>query len=75
MPYGKPLMGSSLIKVVTMCHCPIGDAIHKVVFHMTLHDWFDFVRVRSATCDEGLTSTKDGGTCLRRLNMFRKEVH
>ena len=25
--------------------------------------------------DEGLTSTKDGGICLRRLNMFRKEVH
>ena len=25
--------------------------------------------------DEGLTSTKDGGTCLRRLSMFRKEVH
>jgi len=25
--------------------------------------------------DEGLTPTKDGGTCLRRLNMFRKEVH
>jgi len=26
-------------------------------------------------CDEGLTPTKDGGTCLRRLSMFRKEVH
>jgi len=25
--------------------------------------------------DEGLTLTKDGGTCLRRLSMFRKEVH
>jgi len=25
--------------------------------------------------DEGLTPTKDEGTCLRRLNMFRKEVH
>jgi len=25
--------------------------------------------------DEGLTPTKDGGTCLRRLRMFRKEVH
>jgi len=25
--------------------------------------------------DEGLTPTKDGGTCLRRLNMFRNEVH
>jgi len=25
--------------------------------------------------DEGLTPTKDGGTCLRRLSMFRKEVH
>ena len=24
---------------------------------------------------EGLTPTKDGGTCLRRLSMFRKEVH
>jgi len=24
--------------------------------------------------DEGLTPTKDGGTCLRRLSMFRKEV-
>jgi len=25
--------------------------------------------------DEGLTPTKDGGTCLRRLSMFRKEGH
>jgi len=25
--------------------------------------------------DEGLTPIKDGGTCLRRLSMFRKEVH
>ena len=25
--------------------------------------------------DEGLTPTKDGGTCLKRLSMFRKEVH
>ena len=25
--------------------------------------------------DAGLTPTKDGGTCLRRLSMFRKEVH
>jgi len=25
--------------------------------------------------DEGLTPTKDGGTCLIRLSMFRKEVH
>ena len=25
--------------------------------------------------DKGLTPIKDGGTCLRRLSMFRKEVH
>ena len=25
--------------------------------------------------DEGLTPAKDEGTCLRRLSMFRKEVH
>jgi len=25
--------------------------------------------------DEGLTPTNDGGICLRRLSMFRKEVH
>jgi len=25
--------------------------------------------------DEGLTPTKDGGTCLRGLSMLRKEVH
>ena len=25
--------------------------------------------------DEGLTPTKDEATCLRRLSMFRKEVH
>jgi len=25
--------------------------------------------------DEGFTPTKDGGTCLRTLSMFRKEVH
>jgi len=29
----------------------------------------------ATTNDEGLTPTKDGGTCLRRLSMFRKEVH
>jgi len=29
----------------------------------------------SSGFDEGLTPTKDGGTCLRRLSMFRKEVH
>jgi len=29
----------------------------------------------SSPSDEGLTPTKDGGTCLRRLSMFRKEVH
>jgi len=28
-----------------------------------------------AFSDEGLTPTKDGETCLRRLSMFRKEVH
>jgi len=28
-----------------------------------------------SSVDEGLTPTKDGGTCLRRLSMFRKEVH
>jgi len=27
------------------------------------------------TFDEGLTPTKDEGTCLRRLSIFRKEVH
>jgi len=27
------------------------------------------------TFDEGLTPIKDEGTCLRRLSMFRKEVH
>jgi len=25
--------------------------------------------------DEGLAPTKDGGTCLRKLSMFRKEVY
>ena len=25
--------------------------------------------------DEGLTLTKDEGTCLRRLSMFKKKVH
>jgi len=29
----------------------------------------------SSKSDEGLTPTKDEGTCLRRLSMFRKEVH
>jgi len=29
----------------------------------------------SLRLDEGLTPTKDEGTCLRRLSMFRKEVH
>jgi len=34
------LMESSLIKVVAMCHCPIGEAFHKVVIHMTTNEWF-----------------------------------
>jgi len=29
--------------------------------------------LRPRQCDEGLTPTKDGGICLRRLSMFRKE--
>jgi len=33
------------------------------------------VRKKRNHDDEGLTPTKDGGTCLRRLSMFRKEVH
>jgi len=32
-------------------------------------------RLAYRTSNEGLTPTKDGGTCLRRLSMFRKEVH
>jgi len=32
MPHGKPLMESSLTKVVAMYHCPIGDVFHKVAF-------------------------------------------
>jgi len=31
--------------------------------------------VLAGKVDEGLTPTKDEGTCLRRLSMFRKEVH
>jgi len=33
------------------------------------------VRRHTSNSDEGLTPSKDGGTCLRRLSMFRKEVH
>ena len=33
------------------------------------------VKTLIANVDEGLTPTKDGGTCLRTLSMFRKEVH
>jgi len=36
--------------------------------------YYEFKPV-STPYDEGLTPTKDGGTCLRRLSMFRKEVH
>jgi len=32
-------------------------------------------QAKMETSDEGLTPTKDGGTYLRRLGMFRKEVH
>jgi len=32
-------------------------------------------RYKEEESDEGLTPTKDEGTCLRRLSMFRKEVH
>jgi len=33
------------------------------------------IRIVKFKSDEGLTPTKDEGTCLRRLSMFRKEVH
>jgi len=34
------LMESSLRKVMTMYHCSIGEAFHKVAYHMTTHEWF-----------------------------------
>jgi len=37
-----------------------------IIYHISLINYIS---------DEGLTPTKDGGTCLRRLSMFRKEVH
>ena len=36
--------------------------------------WEELIKSRGDD-DEGLTPTKDEGTCLRRLSMFRKEVH
>ena len=39
-------------------------------------DRFNKLRIELGVLDdEGLTPTKDGGKCLRRLSMFRKEVH
>jgi len=35
----------------------------------------DESREDKCASDEGLTPTKDEDTCLRRLSMFRKEVH
>jgi len=37
------------------------------------HPFTNFIA--NTSFDEGLTPTKDGGTCLRRLSMFRKKVH
>ena len=40
-----------------------------------ISNWVTYVFGPSTFSDEGLTPTKDGGTCLRRLSMFIKEVH
>jgi len=40
MPHGKPLIDSSLTKVVVMCNCLVGETFHKVAFHMATHEWF-----------------------------------
>jgi len=50
MPHNKPLIENSLTKVVAICHCPIGEAFHKVAFYMTTDEWFDFHESESATC-------------------------
>jgi len=34
MPYDKAIMEVSLTKVMVMCHCPIGEAFHKLAFHI-----------------------------------------
>ena len=36
--------------------------------------WLVFTFFFYGVDDEGLTPTKDGGTCLKRLSMFRKKV-
>ena len=45
------------------------SSIHKGFKNL----WSNFLQ--EGDDDEGLTPTKDEGTCLRRLSMFRKEVH
>jgi len=48
------------------------------LFHYYLPSMKYFCQTNSTfpfPADEGLTPTKGEGTCLRRLSMFRKEVH
>jgi len=50
---------------------------HQFIFKTLTHLFIPNLVITPTyyTRDEGLTPTEDGGTCLRRLNMFRKEVH
>jgi len=60
------------------CHYPYKhiSTNYTLPRHHLLHLTHETLTLISATMtDEGLTPTKDGGTCLRRLSMFRKEVH
>jgi len=58
-----------LNKIVTLVFFIYLFNINQVIFTR------DVTMTLMSSDDEGLTPTKDGGTCLRRLSMFRKEVH
>jgi len=59
---------SNLPRVRLLLDCQIGQLVNTgQLVKVTSQLW--------SKLDEGLTPTKDGGTCLRRLSMFRKEVH
>jgi len=69
--------GSTLRKDGTRAHIREAQNLPQIKsssIHKGLKNWWSN-SFQEGEDDEGLTPTKDGGTCLRRLSMFRKEVH
>ena len=59
----------------TWRHYLYGSQFQVFSDHNSFKYLLDQKELNMRQSDEGLTPTKDGGTCLRKLSMFTKEVH